>query len=219
MTQQGIQAVVFDYGGVLTGPVHQSITAWLAQDGIDPASFSRTIKAWLSRDIPEGTPIHQLETGQLTVAEFDRLFAAELTTHDGTPVSPEGVLARMFANMVADEEMFELVTDLREAGLLVGLLSNSWGNTYPRKRLDALFHSVVISGEVGLRKPSAAIYELAVKQLGVPAENVVFIDDAEPNLIGAKAAGMHAILHTSSAETRTALESLIPTLRARGAAS
>lgn len=219
MTQPEIRAVVFDYGGVLTGPVHHSISAWLAADRIDPESFSRTIKAWLSRDVQEGTPIHQLELGQLTVAEFDRLFAAELKTHDGTPVSPEGVLARMFANMRADDEMFDLVTDLRDADVLVGLLSNSWGNTYPRQRLDALFHSVVISGEVGLRKPSAAIYELAVKQLGVAAEGVVFIDDAEPNLIGAKAVGMHGILHRSPAETRAALEDLIPKLKSRGATS
>jgi hypothetical protein len=44
-----VDAAVFDYGGVLTTPVRDSIAAWLDRDAIDPASFSRTIKAWLSR--------------------------------------------------------------------------------------------------------------------------------------------------------------------------
>ena len=49
--------VLFDYGGVLTIPVRHSIAAWLADDRIDPGSFSRTLRAWLSRDAEDGTPI------------------------------------------------------------------------------------------------------------------------------------------------------------------
>jgi putative hydrolase of the HAD superfamily len=108
--------------------------------------------------------------------------------------------------------MFALVEDLRAAGVRVALLSNSWGNTYPRERIDALFDPVVISGEVGLRKPHAAIFELALERLGVPAEQAVFVDDAEPNLLGARAVGMTAIQHTDTAATRAALAELVPAL-------
>jgi putative hydrolase of the HAD superfamily len=94
----------------------------------------------------------------------------------------------------------------------VGLLSNSWGNTYPRERIDALLDPVVISGEVGLRKPHAAIFELALERLGVPADRVLFIDDAEPNILGARAVGLQALLHADAATTRAALAALIPTL-------
>ena len=53
MSARVVDAVVFDYGGVLTLPVRESIDAWLEADGIDPASFSRTLKAWLSRGAQE----------------------------------------------------------------------------------------------------------------------------------------------------------------------
>jgi len=209
---RGVDAVVFDYGGVLTSPMRDSITAWLAADGIEPESFSRTLRAWMSRDAADSTPVHRLETGMLPVEAFETLLAAELQTTDGRVVTPDGMLSRLFAGMQADSVMFELVEDLREAGLKVGLLSNSWGNTYPRTRIDELFDPVVISGEVGLRKPHAAIYELALDGLGVPADRVLFIDDAEPNVVGARAAGLQSLLHTDHASTRAALAELVPGL-------
>jgi len=207
-----VDAVVFDYGGVLTLPVRESIDAWLEADGIDPASFSRTLKAWLSRDAQDGTPIHRLETGELSVPEFDALLAAELATVDGRPVDPVGVLKRLFAGMQPDPAMFALVEDLRAADVRVGLLSNSWGNTYPRERIDALFDPVVISGEVGMRKPLSPIYELALERLGISAGRVLFIDDAEPNILGARCVGLQAFLHADAVTTRAALAALIPDL-------
>ena len=212
MSARVVDAVVFDYGGVLTLPVRESIDAWLEADGIDPASFSRTLKAWLSRGAQDGTPIHRLETGELSVPEFDALLAAELATVDGRQVAPVGVLKRLFAGMQPDPAMFALVEDLRAADVRVGLLSNSWGNTYPRERIDALFDPVVISGEVGMRKPLSPIYELALERLGIPAGRVLFIDDAEPNILGARCVGLQALLHTDAVTTRAALAALIPDL-------
>jgi HAD superfamily hydrolase (TIGR01509 family) len=216
---RSIDAVLFDYGGVLTLPVRDSIAGWLEADGIDPRSFSRTLKAWLSRDAADGTPIHRLETGELPAHEFDTLLAAELTTIDGRALVPEGMLQRIFAGMRPDQEMFDLVDDLRSAGVRVGLLSNSWGNTYPRERIDALLDPVVISGEVGLRKPHAAIFELAVARLGLPAGRVLFIDDAEPNILGAHAVGLQGLLHTDATTTRAALAALVPDLPVTDGAS
>jgi epoxide hydrolase-like predicted phosphatase len=213
--ERRVDAVVFDYGGVLTNPVRDSIAAWLEADGIEPASFSRTLKAWLSREAAEGTPIHRLETGELTVEEFDVLLAAELTTVDGGPVRPVGVLARLFAGMRPDPEMFALAEDLRDVGVRVALLSNSWGNTYPRERIDALFDPVVISGEVGLRKPLAPIYQLALERLDLPAGRVLFVDDAEPNVLGARTVGMQALLHADAAATRAAVAEQVPDLPLR----
>jgi epoxide hydrolase-like predicted phosphatase len=207
-----IDAVLFDYGGVLTGPVRHSISAWLTADAIEPESFSDTLRAWLSRSAEDGTPVHRLETGELTVAEFEALLAAELRTTDGSAVAQDGILRRLFAGMQPDPAMFALAEELRAAGLKVGLLSNSWGNTYPRTRIDALLDPVVISGEVGLRKPHAAIYELALDRLGVPADRVLFIDDAEPNVLGAQTVGLHALLHIDHRSTRSALTELVPDL-------
>jgi len=207
-----VDAVVLDYGGVMTTPTADSIAAWLAADGIDPQSFSRTLKAWLSRDAPTGTPVHRLETGELSVDGFGELLAAELVTTDGRPVVAEGILRRLFAGMRVEEAMFDLVADLRELDVRVGLLSNSWGNTYPRERIAEAFDHVVISGEVGLRKPQAEIYRLALDGLGVPPERAVFVDDAEPNLVGARQVGLRTVLHADPAGTRAALAALVPGL-------
>ncbi|WP_116245834.1 HAD family phosphatase [Nocardiopsis sp. FIRDI 009] len=213
-----VDAVVFDYGGVLTGPVRDTIAAWMESDGIDPESFTRTLRAWLSRGAPDGTPIHRLETGELSVEEFDALLAAELGTVDGRPVDPNGLLGRLFAGMRPDQAMYALAEELRDLGVRVALLSNSWGNAYPRERIDALLDPVVISGEVGLRKPQAPIYELTLDRLGLPAERVVFVDDAEPNVLGARAVGMRAVPHTDAGSTRAALAELVPDLPGRSPA-
>ena len=209
-----IDGVLFDYGGVLTGPVGESIRAWHEADRIDPQAFTATLKRWLSRTVRWTTPIHRLETGELEIAEFEELFAAELRTREGAPVAAPGLLQRMFAQMRPEAEMFTLVEDLRAAGIRVGLLSNSWGNTYPRERIDALFDPVVISGEVGLRKPQPAIYQHALDLLGLPAGRVLFVDDAEPNTLGAQALGIRALLHTDPRCTRAALAALVPGLTA-----
>ena len=207
-----VDAAVFDYGGVLTTAVRDSIAAWLDRDAIDPASFSRTIKAWLSRSAPDGTPIHRLETGELSTSEFDALFAAELVGKDGGAVAPGGLLKSMFAQMRPDPVMFELVHDLKRAGVRVALLSNSWGNTYPRERIDAVFDLVVISAEVGMRKPNPDIFTQALDLLDVRPERVVFVDDAAPNTDAAARLGMHTVLHTDPDDTRTKIARLVPAL-------
>jgi len=56
-----------------------------------------------------------------------------------------------------------------------------------------LFDTVVVSGEVGLVKPDAAIYRRLLAAACVPAEACVFIDDVDKNVVGARAVGMHAV--------------------------
>ena len=211
-TVSDAEAVVLDYGGVMTTPMGDAIRAFLAAEGIDPQSFSRALKAWLSRDAPSGTPIHRLETGELDVEEFGSLLAAELVRHDGDPVVAEGMVERLFAGMRADEAMWDLVADLRAAGVRTALLSNSWGNAYPRERIASAFDVVVISGEVGLRKPQPEIFRLVLDRLGLAdsAGRVVMVDDAEPNLVGARAVGLRTVLHTDAGTTRAELAALVP---------
>jgi putative hydrolase of the HAD superfamily len=209
-----VDAVVFDFGGVLTNSLDEVLADWLVRDRIDPASFTRVLKQWYSRKVAPGTPIHRLETGQLTVAEFNVLLAAELSTVDGSPVAPDGLMTRVYASMQMDAEMVTLLRELRALGLPVALLSNSWGNTYPRPLLDSLLDPVVISEEVGLRKPEAPIYELTLARLGLPAGRAVFVDDSQHNVDGALAVGMHAYLHRHAAATRAALADHFPDLAA-----
>ena len=187
-------------------------SAWLDRDAIDPASFSRTLRAWLSRSAPDGTLVHRLETGELSTAEFDVLLAAELVGKDGGIVAAGDLLKALFAEMRPDPVMFDLVHDLKNAGVRVALLSNSWGNTYPRDHIDAVFDLVVISGEVGMRKPDPGIFAHALGLLDLPPDRVAFVDDAEPNTDGAARLGMHTVLHTDPDTTREELAQLVPAL-------
>lgn len=129
----------------------------------------------------------------------------------------EGLLQRLFADMRPDPVMFDLAADLKATGTAVALLSNSWGSTYPREQIDALFWPVVISGEVGLHKPNADIFEHVLDLLDLPSGRVVFVDDAEPNTDGARRVGMQTILHTDAGLTRKELGRLAPSLDEQGA--
>ncbi|MGH3439884.1 MAG: HAD family hydrolase [Sciscionella sp.] len=210
--RESVLAAVFDYGGVITTQGRRTIDAWLAADGIRPESFSRVIKAWLSRKAPEGTPIHRLETGELPASAFEKLFAAELRTLDGSPVPSEGLLERFFAAGGISQPMVDLVRGLRASGIITALLSNSWGNRYPAELLTELFDTVVISGQVGLRKPDPRIYRLTLERIGVPAGRAVFVDDGEPNIEAAVQLGMHAVLHDDPATTMARIAELVPQL-------
>ena len=206
-----VDAVVFDYGGVLTSAVRETTAQWLAADTIDETSFTTVMREWMARDARTGSPVHQLETGELTGPEFEIEFAARLRTTSGGTVAAEGLLARMFAGMRPDPAMFALLAELRDL-VKVAVLSNSWANTYPDD-IAELVDAVVISGEVGLRKPDPKIYRLVLDQLGLPARRCVFVDDAPINVDAATALGMTAIRHRDAAGTRAELAALIPGLR------
>ena len=104
--------------------------------------------------------------------------------------------------------MVDVVRAARTAGVRTGLLSNSWGLDYERDGWDTLFDAVVISGEVGLRKPDPAIYALASQQLALIPEQIVFVDDLRPNVRAAAAAGMVGVQHVDLETTVSELEIL-----------
>ncbi|MFD3561252.1 HAD family hydrolase [Streptomyces sp. NPDC058686] len=211
-----VEAVAFDYGGVLTTPVADSLARWRTTSRIDPQSFTACMRAWIGRKAEPDSPIHELETGRLGMAGFERALAARLLRTDGSRPEPAGMLADMFAGLRADEAMWELADELRAHGTKVAILSNSWANTYPDRLRDGRFEPVVISGEVGLRKPDPAVYRLLCTRLGLPPERVAFVDDTRPNVEGARRAGLHGIHHRDAATTRDALLSLIESGPAAG---
>jgi putative hydrolase of the HAD superfamily len=106
--------------------------------------------------------------------------------------------------------MLNAVRKARESGLRTALLSNSWGNrdSYAFEHFDTLFDAVVISGEVGMRKPDPGIYALAAREVGVPPGQCVFVDDIAANVRGAVEAGMVGVHHTDTAATLLELETL-----------
>ena len=90
--------------------------------------------------------------------------------------------------------MIELMRELKAAGLRMAMLTNNvreWEPVWrPMLPVDEIFETVVDSGFVGCRKPEARIYEMTLERLGLPAEACLFVDDLEPNIEGAREAGM-----------------------------
>jgi putative hydrolase of the HAD superfamily len=204
------RALVVDYGGVLTEPLTDAMAQWCTAEGIVAEEFAAVMKDWLGTSYGEaalGNPVHALERGELSVEEFERELAQRLRSVDGGAVAAAGLLTRMFAGFeVSQPIMLDALRRARSAGLRTALLSNSWGLDYPRAGWGELFDTVVISGEVGMRKPEPEIYRLAATRLGVEAAECVFVDDLAPNIRGAVAVGMVGIHHRGAEQTVTELE-------------
>jgi epoxide hydrolase-like predicted phosphatase len=194
-----LRALVVDFGGVLTTSLRDSFVAFVEKEDVDGAHLHEVLFA----DYGAGTLVHGIETGAVTMEEFERELAARIRTSTGSAIAAEGLVKRMFAGSRADGRMIEAVRRARAAGLKTGLLSNSWGNreSYEFEHFDTLFDAVVISGEVGLRKPDPEIYALAARELDVAPAACVFVDDIAANVRGAAAAGMVGVHHTETATT------------------
>ncbi len=184
-------ALIVDFGGVLTSPLQDALARFAADLGIELHDLVRVALAAYSGG--DDNLVVDFETGRISEEDFAVGFAERLSRASGRPVDPEGLVQRIF-RLEIEESMLELVAEARAAGYRTGLCSNSWGTRlYPRDRLEPIFDVIVISGEVGLRKPDPAIFELTLSRLGLPAESCVFIDDLEPNVVGAREVGMHAV--------------------------
>jgi putative hydrolase of the HAD superfamily len=206
-----LRALIVDWGGVLTSPLQDSMAAWCEADGIDLAEFRTVMKEWLGTSYGDDAainPVHALERGEMDVPDFERELAARLRTRDGEPVEAPGLLTRMFAGFGALVPMLEAVRRAKAAGLATALLSNSWGNEYPREGWEEMFDVVVISGEVNLRKPEPEIFELTVDRLGLTPQQCVFVDDLMPNIRGAAAVGLVGVHHITPQQTLDELEAL-----------
>src|SRR6201993_5644534 len=176
-----LRGVITDWGGVLTTPILTTVQAWIQADGIDWESYRTVMRSWVFDAYgPDGSPnpVHALERGECSGAEFEQMLAARLLRVDGEAVAAEGLLRRMFAASLPGPGMYDTIRALRAAGFSTALLSNSWGSDdYPRADFPGLFDTVVLSGEVGMRKPEKEIFLYAAQTLGLPPDQCVFVDD------------------------------------------
>lgn len=205
------RGLVVDWGGVLTAPIRTAVESWADRDGIDLTHYGDIIRAWLG---PEAeieaamNPIHALERGEVEVPHFEERLAAELSRRSGRTVESAGLLERMFAHFEHAHDMNALVRRARGHGIRTALLSNSWGDYYPRHLWDGMFDEVVISHEVGMRKPEPRIFELTLQRLRLEPGEVAFVDDLPVNIAAGAELGIIGVLHQSYDQTRLELEAL-----------
>jgi putative hydrolase of the HAD superfamily len=184
----GIEAVLFDMGGVLvTGPF-EGFARYERENGL-PVDAIRTINS----TNPDTNSWARYERGEIDRAEFCAVYAAEAAAL-GFTVDAEAVLSCMKSERVA--EMIDVVGRLH-GRVKLALITN---NLQPMKREESLladvlehFDVIVESSIEGVRKPDPAIYERTCERLGVPAPHCVFLDDLGVNLKPARAMGMTTI--------------------------
>jgi epoxide hydrolase-like predicted phosphatase len=184
--------LILDFGGVVTTDFYGALAAFSVRSGLDAGAFVRVL-----REDPEGREaFHAAECGQIPQRDFEVIMGRLL----GLPDS--GLLAAALADLAPRPAIIDLVKRARAARVKTAALSNSWGagkyDPYAGWGLDELFDAVVISDQVGLRKPAPAIYELTASKIGLPPGDCLFVDDTQANLPTARELGMGTLFFTGA---------------------
>lgn len=206
-----LSGLILDWGGVLTTDMRSSMAAWADSEDVDIDQFAAVMADWFGRDGQFEAwvnPVHAIERGEIEVPDFEVQLAQALSERLGRDIDAQGLLQRLFAHFSHAHDMGALVRRAKNAGIATALLSNSWGNMYPDHIFDGMFDVVIISGEVGMRKPEERIYRLTLDQLGKNPEECVFVDDLRVNIDAAVALGIVGIHHQNYEETASELDAL-----------
>ena len=189
-----ISAVLFDFGKVLSGP--PSAAVWLDMQRVSGLSAAELDRAyWLPRD--------DYDRGTLDSQGYWSAVASE--AHANFDLSARDRLIELDVELWTEmnEPMVDWVRALHRAGVRTGILSNI-GDAMAAgicAKFDWIggFHHAVWSHALRLRKPEAEIYAAAIAGLGVPAGQILFIDDRDENIAAALRSGMQAILYSTHA--------------------
>ena len=191
-----IEAVLWDFGGVLTTSPFEAFNRYEAQRGL-PANFIRTINA----TNPEINAWARFESSEVDLDEFDLLFAAE-SEAAGHRIPGKDVIELLSGDL--RPRMVEVLKRVKASYRVACITNNVKGGRGPgmansseraqqMAEVMGLFDLVVESSVEGIRKPNPRIYQLACERLGVRPDRAVFLDDLGINLKPARALGMQTI--------------------------
>jgi epoxide hydrolase-like predicted phosphatase len=207
-----IEAIVSDFGGVLTTPLFQSFLRFQESHGVPLETLGQVMQQIADRD--GENPLYPLERGEMTEADFLALLGDALRAELGRDIDMGGFAESYFAGLDTNHVFVDWLRDARERrGLRLALLTNNVREWEARWRamlpVDELFETVVDSAFVGLRKPDPRIYELTLERLRLPAEACAFVDDFEHNCAAAAELGMHAVVFSDTDQAIADLEALL----------
>ncbi len=206
-----IEAIISDFGGVLTTPLLESFLSLQDEIGVSPEHFGTALRS-LTEETGEN-PLYAMERGEMT----EEAFLVELGRGLEPLIDHEPHLHRFrelfIGGLKANAEVIDLMRELKVRGLRMAMLTNNvreWEETWRTMLpVDEIFEMVVDSAFVGCRKPEPRIYEITLERLGLPAEACLFIDDILVNIEGAREMGLNAVHFQTNgqaiAEIRAAL--------------
>jgi epoxide hydrolase-like predicted phosphatase len=199
-----IKAIFFDFGGVIQRTEYQSPRQKLAEkfhmeyEDIDKLVFGGG---------PNGTSA-KASVGEIKVEEHWKAIAKRLKISESEMAAFE---SEFFAGDVIDYELVSFIRNLRSK-YKTGLISNAWSDMrgyLVKKKLDDAFDTLTISAEVKVAKPDAKIYHLALEQIGVKAEEALFVDDVPVNIEACEKIGMHGILFRDAHEVMNEIQKIL----------
>ncbi|MFH1524688.1 MAG: HAD family phosphatase [Chloroflexota bacterium] len=180
-----IRAVFFDLGGVIVRTEFQAPRQHLAERlGLE---YDDIVKA-----VFEGETSRQASIGAISEDEH---WAAVMHRLHLPASETQAVKDEFFAGDLTDLKLIDYMRELRKT-LKVGLISNAWSGLRSwivKEKFDDAFDAMIISAEIGIAKPDAHIYQIALEKLDVVPAEAVFLDDFPENVKGAHAIGMAAI--------------------------
>ena len=179
-----IHAVFFDLGGVVLRTEYQAPREHLAE------RLNMEYED-LVRLVFESETSRKASVGAISEEAHWEAVARRLNR----PQEIEAIRAEFFAGDVLDRGLVNFIRSLRPRWK-TGVISNAWSGMrayITAQKFDDAFDGLVMSAEVGVAKPKAEIYLLALEQLGVSPGEAVFVDDFDENVEGARAVGMSAI--------------------------
>lgn len=197
-----IRAIVFDIGGVLEITPDLGVTArWEQQLGLMPGEMDQRLgDVWRGGSI--GTiseeAVHKriAEIMKMSEAQVNAMMDDMWRQYLGTP----------------NVKLMEYFGSLRPK-YQTAILSNSFVGAREKEQerygFDEMCDFIVYSHEVGMSKPDQRIYALTCERLGLPPQEVIFLDDHEEPVDAAREFGMHGILFKDNAQAIAAIEACI----------
>lgn len=206
------KAVLWDFGGVITSSPFEAFNRYEKERGL-PADFLRSINA----TNPDSNAWAQLESSQVTVDEFDELFAQEAESK-GHRVMGKDVLELLSGDVrpemvnalkaIKAQHRIGCITNNVNTGQGPGMAKSS-EKAAQVAEIMALFDVVIESSKVGIRKPDPEIYRMTCEQMSIQPEETIYLDDLGINLKPARALGMSTIKVLNADQALDELETLL----------
>ena len=201
-----IEAVIFDFGGVLTSSPFEAFTRFETERGL-PADIIRRTNA--ANHLENAWA--KFERAEVDIDTFDALFAAESRAL-GAEVRGRDVLPLLQGDLRPEmvEALKRIKARFKTGCITNNLPANAIGSMTGRSLYIAevmvLFDHVIESAKIGLRKPDPRIYRMMVETLKVDPKKCIYLDDLGVNLKPAREMGMTTIKVASGAQAIAELE-------------